>query len=238
MTRALYWEDAYCRQTRARAAAARTEDGNVFAALDATIFYPRGGGQPGDCGELRSADGAPLPVLDTVKDRETGAVWHLLQTDSPPPSGAELELRIDWTRRHGCMRAHTAMHLLCAAIHAPVTGGSMDALRGRIDFDCGALPDKAELEEKINGWITGNASVCARWTDEKELDDNPGLARAMSAPPPRGAGKVRLVEIAGIDLQACGGTHVAALGEIGKFQIRKIENKGRNNRRIQFQLAD
>ena len=237
MTRALYWEDAYLRTAQTRIADVKTENGGALVAPEETVFFPRGGGQPGDCGEVRPKNGAPVAVAETTKDRETGIIWHHLQTDSPPPKGAEITLVLDWARRRQHMRVHTAMHLLCAAVNAPVTGGSIGALRGRLDFDLQTPPDKAEIEEKIRRWIESDAPVLARWTDEKELDENPSLMRAMSAPPPRGGGKVRLVEIAGIDLQACGGTHVASLGEIGALRVKKMEKKGRINRRIIFELG-
>ena len=238
MTLAMYWEDAYCRAAEAEVVGARTTDNGMQIAFNRTIFYPRGGGQPGDCGEV-CINNLRIIVADAIKDRESGIIWHCVAGDSQPKiaTGMRANLILDWTRRHRMMRAHTAMHLLCAAVNAPVTGGGMDELRGRIDFDSEAPFDREEIARKMNEWIAADLPVSIRWADEKELDDNPALIRTMSVSPPRGAGKVRLVQIGDVDLQACGGTHVASLGEIGAASIVKIEKKGRINRRAAFQLA-
>ena len=205
--------------------------------LDRTVFYARGGGQPGDTGVLRW-DGQSMTVADTIKG-EGEAILHLPAPDAPlPPVGAVVEAAIDWDRRHKLMRMHTAMHLLCSLIKgAAVTGGSVGADRSRLDFDLPNPPPKEEIEAGLNALIAADHPVRIEWVEESVLDTDPGLVRTMSVKPPRGTGRLRLMRIgdgadAVVDLQPCGGTHVARTGEIGRMQVVKIENKGKQNRRI------
>ena len=234
-TEELFRDDAYARSCAATVLA--PVGGGVV--LDRTVFYPTGGGQPGDCGRLVVAGGAPaLPVLDAQKGPEPGTVLHLLADDTePPPAGTGVTAEIDWERRYRLMRMHTALHLLCAAVAGAVTGGQIGDGRGRLDFD---LPeqgvDRDALAERIAGWVRDDRPIRTRWIDALELDRRPELVRTMSVKPPRTGGRVRLVEIEGVDLQACGGTHVRSTGEIGAVLIGKIENKGRRNRRVNLSL--
>jgi misacylated tRNA(Ala) deacylase len=203
--------------------------------LDRTVFYARGGGQPGDIGALVWA-GGEIDITDTVK----GEGETILHVPAPggalPPPGTVVSAEINWERRHRLMRMHTAMHLLCSLIKgAAVTGGSVGADRSRLDFDLPASPPKEELETGLNALIAADLPVRIEWVDESVLDTDPGLVRTMSVQPPRGTGRLRLMRIGDgdlVDLQPCGGTHVSRTGEIGPIQVVKIENKGKQNRRI------
>jgi misacylated tRNA(Ala) deacylase len=234
MSEELFREDAYARSCEAQIVA--VVDGGVC--LDRTVFYCQGGGQPGDRGRLQLDGGAALEVVDTVKDG--GHIVHRLAEGSPMPAvGASLVAEIDWTRRHRLMRMHSAMHLLCAAVACPVTGGQVGADRSRLDFDLrGAVVDKDEIAGRVASWIAEDRSIRFMWIDAGELDARPELVKTMSVRPPATSGRIRLVEIAGVDLQACGGTHVRSTGEIGALSVGKIENKGRQNRRITLTLLD
>ena len=211
-----------------------SEPGQIV--LDRTIFYARSGGQPGDMGVLRW-DGGTCAIADTIKG-EAGAVLHVPAADATlPPVGAAVTGEIDWDRRHRLMRMHTAMHLLCSLIKgAAVTGGSVGLDKSRLDFDLPNPPPKEELEAGLNALIDADLPVTFEWVDEARLDADPGLVRTMSVQPPRGTGRLRLMRIGTddnlVDLQPCGGTHVSRTGEIGPMRIVKIENKGRQNRRI------
>jgi misacylated tRNA(Ala) deacylase len=207
--------------------------------LDRTIFYPRGGGQPGDTGKLSWA-GGEIAIADTVKG--TGeTILHVPAPDLPlPAAGTVVSAEIDWDRRHRLMRMHTAMHLLCSLIKgAAVTGGSVGADRSRLDFDLPNPPPKEEIEAGLNALIAADYPVRIEWVDESVLDTDPGLVRTMSVQPPRGTGRLRLMRIGDdVDLQPCGGTHVSCTGEIGPIQVVKIENKGKQNRRITIAPRD
>jgi misacylated tRNA(Ala) deacylase len=204
--------------------------------LDRTIFYARGGGQPGDTGKLWW-EGGEIAITDTVKG-EGETILHVPEAGLPLPAvGTVVSAEIDWDRRHRLMRMHTAMHLLCSVITgAAVTGGSVGAERSRLDFDLPNPPAKEDVEAGLNALIAADHPVRIEWVDESVLDTDPGLVRTMSVKPPRGTGRLRLMRIgdddALIDLQPCGGTHVARTGEIGPIQVVKIENKGKQNRRI------
>jgi misacylated tRNA(Ala) deacylase len=217
---------------------ASTEGGIV---LNRTVFYARSGGQPGDRGTLRWA-GGETPVTEALKG-EGETILHLPAPGAPlPPPGAALEAEIDWPRRHRLMRMHTALHLLCSLLPgAGVTGGSVGEDRSRLDFDLRESPDRTLLEEGLNALIAADHPVIAEWVDESLLDSSPDLVRTLSVKPPRGTGRLRLVRIGAdappIDLQPCGGTHVASTAEIGHVVIQKIENKGRQNRRVVIALA-
>ena len=235
MTEEVFRQDAYARSCEARVTAA--DDSGIR--LDRTVFYPLGGGQPGDSGELALPDGTAIRIIDTRKGGAPGEIVHVPEaTAGPGPggadlAGAEVTARIDWDRRYRLMRIHTCLHLLSALIPAPVTGGSIRDGSGRLDFD---LPestlDKQDLTTRLNRLVDEDHPVNPRWISEEELDANPSLVRTMSVAPPRGRGRVRLLDIAGVDLQPCGGTHVASTGEIGRVRVTKIEKKGRQNRRV------
>lgn len=208
--------------------------------LEATVFYPTGGGQPGDTGTLRLADGRELRVTDTRKGEQPGSILHLIDElpDGLAP-GQTVEARIDWERRYRHMRMHTCLHLLCSLVDAGVTGGSISADKARLDFDLPeATLDKAALSEQLNELVARDRPIDMRWITDAELDAVPELVRTMSVSPPRGSGRVRLVEVEGIDLQPCGGTHVARTGEIGEVLVSKIEKKGRQNRRVIVRFAE
>jgi misacylated tRNA(Ala) deacylase len=234
MTEELFREDAYARRCEATVTAAL--DGGVC--LNRTVFYCQGGGQPGDRGRLAVAGGPALEVVDTI--RAEGRIAHRLADGSETPAaGASLVAEIDWQRRHRLMRMHSAMHLLCAAVACPVTGGQVGADRSRLDFDLqGAAVDKDEVAERVARWIAEDRPIRFMWIDADELDTRPELVRTMSVRPPRIGGRIRLVEVEGVDLQACGGTHVRSTGEIGALTVGKIENKGRQNRRISLTLVE
>lgn len=209
--------------------------------LDRTVFYPQGGGQPGDTGRIILADGTALAVTDTVKGQE-GAILHRVAADAPlPAAGTAVRAELDWDRRFRLMRAHTAMHLLCSLIPgAAVTGGAIGDGKGRLDFDLPEAPDKERLNAALAALIAEDHPISMTWITEEELDANPGLVRTLSVKPPRGAGRVRLVRIgpeaAPVDLQPCGGTHVSSTAEVGRVTVAKVENKGRQNRRIALVL--
>ncbi len=231
MTRRIYTEDAYLRQCPATVEEV-TERGVI---LNATVFYPTGGGQPGDTGTL-SWDGGSATVADTVAD-EHGRIVHILAEDAPRPEpGTNVTAEIDFDRRHRLMRMHTCLHLLSAVLPYPVTGGQVSDGSGRLDFDLPDAPDKAEVEAELNQLIEQDHPVGERWITDEELDAQPELVKTLSVQPPRGAGRIRLLEIPDVDLQPCGGTHVKRTGEIGPVRVRKIEKKGRMNRRVKVEL--
>jgi misacylated tRNA(Ala) deacylase len=233
MTAELFREDAYLKT--ADAVVREALPGGIV--LDRTIFYPMGGGQPGDTGALVRADGTRVAIADTRKG-EAGILHVPAEGAALPAAGERVTLEIDWERRHRHMRMHTSLHLLCAVIPAGVTGGQIGADRSRLDFDPGDVEfDKARIEAEVNRLIGENHPVVPRWVDESELDAKPDLVRTMSVKPPRGTGRLRLLDIAGIDLQPCGGTHVAHTGEIGRVVVEKIESKGKRNRRVVLALA-
>ncbi len=201
-----------------------------------TVFYATGGGQPGDTGTL-TVSGLECAIIGTVRDGD--GIWHQLAEDSSQPVvGDTVTLQIDWARRHRIMRLHSALHMLCATVPAPVTGGSIQSDRARLDFDLPEPIDKDTVNAKLQAVIAQNAPMQTRWITDAELDAQPELVRTLSVQPPRGSGQVRLVEFVGVDLQPCGGTHVASTGEIGPVRVQKIEKKGRQNRRITVVLED
>ncbi|MBA3910635.1 MAG: Ala-tRNA(Pro) hydrolase [Rhodobacter sp.] len=239
MTDHLFRSDAYM-QTAEAVVVAHTPEGAIV--LDRTVFYPTGGGQPGDSGVLDWA-GERMQIATAVKV-EGGGVGLLPAEPLPmPPVGALVRQMLDWNRRHRHMRMHTALHLLSVVIPLPVTGGQIGADRGRLDFDMADPPgDVAALEGVLNSLIARDLPVTDEWITDEELLANPGLVKTMSVHPPIGQGRVRLIRIgegaSQVDLQPCGGTHVAHTGEIGRVTIGKIEKKGRQNRRVQLVLMD
>ena len=239
MTELLFRDDAYLRHAEGVVIGHTAEGGIV---LDRTVFYPTGGGQPGDNG-LIQWQGHKMPIATAMK-AEGGHVALVPSEPMPlPPVGTVLSQRLDWDRRHRHMRMHTALHLLSVVIPLPVTGGQIGAERGRLDFDMPDPPDDiAAIEERLNALIGRDLAVTENWITDDELLANPGLVKTMSVMPPMGQGRLRLVRIGTpdvqIDLQPCGGTHVARTAEIGRVEIAKIEKKGRQNRRVSLSLVD
>ena len=232
----LFRDDAYLKSCEASVVSA-DESG---IRLDRTVFYPMGGGQPGDVGVLRLADGGEIRIVDARKGEGHEDVLHIVDEGTALPApGTAVTAEIDWARRHRLMRMHTCLHLLCAVIEGDVTGGQIGDGKGRLDFN---LPDtqldKERIAAELNRLIAGDPPVGPRWISEAELESNPDLVRTMSVKPPMGSGRVRLLDIPGVDLQPCGGTHVARTGEIGPVAVGKIENKGRQNRRVNLRFAD
>lgn len=236
-TELLFRDDAYARTCQAKVIGVTPEGGVI---LDRTICYAQGGGQPGDVGTMRH-NGVDLPISNTVYGADRSQVLHLIGPEAVAniAPGDAVEIALDWPRRFKRMRVHTALHLLSVVLPYPVTGGAIADGDGRLDFDIpDAGLDKAEITEKLNALIARDAPVTERWITDEELDANPGLVKTMSVKPPRGSGRVRLVEIEGIDLQPCGGTHVRRTGEIGTVAITDIEKKGKQNRRVRMSLVD
>ena len=239
MTGELFRQETYLRDAPARVAA-HTPEGGVI--LENSLFYPTGGGQPGDSGWL-TWDRQELSIATTVRDRDSGRIALVpAEPRALPPVGAYVTQELDWDRRHKHMRVHTALHLLSVVIPYPVTGGQISASHGRLDFNMPDGPqDRGELEEALNYFISLDARVSEDWITEAELDAAPELVKTMSVAPPRGRGDIRLIRIGEpqepIDLQPCGGTHVARTGEIGALRLGKIEKKGRLNRRIYVHLG-
>ena len=199
--------------------------------LDRTVFYPTGGGQPGDTGTLDLAR-----VHDTVKG-EDGTILHLCEGELPGV-GETVTATLDWERRYAHMRMHTALHLLSVAIPFPVSGGSIGAEKSRLDFDMPEAPDDRDaIERALNEMVEADYPIAEEWITDDELAANPALVKTMSVTPPTGQGRVRLVRIGDIDLQPCGGTHVARTGEIGPVRLGKIEKKGKQNRRVSLHFA-
>jgi misacylated tRNA(Ala) deacylase len=238
MTELLYQTDAYLSDAPARVRALTPEGGIV---PDRSLFYPTGGGQPGDSGWLETASGR-IVIATAIKGEAGDVVLVPAAPVTLPPVGAAVTQHLDWARRHRHMRVHTALHLLSVVIPLPVTGGQIGAEKGRLDFLMPEPPqDIAALQAALDALIARDLPVSTVWIDEAELDANPGLVKTLSVAPPRGAGRIRLVRIgdgeARVDLQPCGGTHVARTGEIGAVVFGKVENKGRQNRRVNLHLA-
>ncbi|MGI9309944.1 MAG: alanyl-tRNA editing protein [bacterium] len=237
MTIELFRDDGYLKSCDATVTAI---EGDALC-VDRTVFYPEGGGQPGDSGKLTRADGAELRIADTRKSPQSGAHLHIVEGvegDAMPEVGERVTMEIDWARRHRLMRMHSCMHMLCAAIPAPVTGGSIGDGSARLDFHLPDPPDKRILEDALNRLIAADHPMHLRWISDEEMAQQPELVRTMSVKPPGGTGRVRLVEFAGADLQPCGGTHVASSAEIGAVRVRSIKSKGKQNRRITIAFAD
>ena len=232
MTTPIFRDEPYARE--APATVVRVEPGGIV--LDRTVFYPRGGGQAGDAGELLLADGSRIAITDTLKG-EGGDILHVSASALSLEPGTQVTARIDWERRHRHMRFHTATHLLCAIVPHQTNGCSITADYARLDFDMVEPLDREHLERELARLVAGAHDVKTVWITDEELDAKPDLVRTMSVKPPRGVGKVRLLEIAGVDLQPCGGTHVANTREIGAVRVARIEKKSARTRRVVLEFA-
>jgi len=239
MTELLLRDDAYLKESTARVTAVTDQGGLV---VDRTVFYATGGGQPGDSGRVRWGD-QQITIVSAVKGEGDDIVLVPEEGSLLPPVGTEILQVLGWDRRHRHMRVHTALHLLSVVVPLPVSGGAITAQKGRLDFNMPEAPqDKQALEDQLNDLIARDLPVTDDWITDAELQANPGLVKTMSVMPPMGQGKVRLVRIGQgadqVDLQPCGGTHVARTSEIGRVTLGKIEKKGRQNRRVNVLLAD
>ncbi|MDB5416510.1 MAG: alanyl-tRNA editing protein [Rubritepida sp.] len=238
MTEVLYRADSYLRETTAHVVSADA----AGVVLDRSNFYARAGGQPGDSGTMRW-EGAAAAILEAIKGEGEAILHRLPEGAELPEVGSEVTISLDWERRYRHMRMHTAMHLLCSLIPgAGVTGGQVGAEKSRLDFDLAEPPAKEWLTEQLNALVAADHAISESWITTEELDANPGLVRTMSVQPPRTGGRIRLVRIGAgeppVDLQPCGGTHVRSTGEIGRVEVSKLENKGRQNRRISIILGE
>ena len=235
-TTLLFRDDAYLADCAAQVVRINDRGG---IELDRTVFYATGGGQPGDSGRLVLASGENLSIAVAVYGEDKSEVVHVPEPGARLPApGETVTAEIDWEKRFARMRIHTALHLLTAVLPYPVTGGAIGDGEGRLDFDIpDAGLDKDALTAALAEKIAANADVRDRWITDAELEANPGLVKTMSVKPPMGSGRVRLVEIVGLDLQPCGGTHVRNTAEIGAVLVTNIEKKGRQNRRVRIALA-
>jgi misacylated tRNA(Ala) deacylase len=232
VTQEIFREDAYLRGCDARVVAVTPG----WVELDRTVFYPQGGGQPGDTGTLRRADGAEVAITDTR--HEGDRLLHALPPDAPALEiGEPVVLSLDWERRYAHMRMHTSLHLLGSVLRYGVTGGSIGAQRSRLDFDMQEGVDRERVDRDLNALIEADHPVETLWITSAELDARPELIRTLSVRPPAGAGLIRLLHIPGVDLQPCGGTHVRRTCEIGPVRLGKIEKKGARNRRVYVELV-
>lgn len=242
MTEMLFRDDSYLNGVEAQVTGITPEGGIL---LDRTIFYATSGGQPGDCGLLEIAGGAPLRIETAIHpEGDKNAIAHVAaEGQRLPEAGQEVVCKIDWGRRHRLMRMHTALHLLSVVFPYPVTGGSIGEEKGRLDFNMPDVPDDKEtLEIQLNALVSADHPVTQEWITDEEMAANPDLVKTMNVKPPMGQGRVRLIRIGTgdepVDLQPCGGTHVARTGEIGPLRLGKIEKKGRENRRVNLFFAE
>lgn len=231
MTEQLFREDAYSKACEAIV----TGSGDAAITLDRTIFYPLGGGQPGDTGEIKW-DGGSARIVDTCYG-EDGDIHHLTDEGTAlPAAGTPVTATLDWDRRYLHMRMHTALHLLGSVLQYGVTGGNISATKSRLDFDMEDPVNKEQVTADLQALVAANQPVTHRWITAAELEAQPELVRTMSVQPPKGAGQVRLLEIENIDLQPCGGTHLKSTGEVGSIRVGKVEKKGKRNRRVSILL--
>jgi misacylated tRNA(Ala) deacylase len=235
-TQELFREDSYAKSCEAKVLGINDLGGLI---LDRTVFYPSGGGQPGDAGILKRADGSQIPISTTVYEPDHKTIVHVpAEGAAVVEIGEKVQCVLDWDERYAHMRVHTALHLLCAALPYPVTGGSIGNGKGRLDFDIpDAGLDKDALSEELNKLISRDLPVSISWITDEELEAQPDLVRTMAVKPPMGTGKVRMIAVGDVDLQPCGGTHVANTREIGTAQVSKIEKKGAHNRRVRIVLS-
>ncbi len=236
MTEDLFREDAYLKSCEAVVVGVN-ERGGIL--LDRTVFYPTGGGQPGDSGSLTLEDGTSLQISTTVYGDSLAEIIHVPEDgQSIPAVGTKVTAAVDWERRYKLMRMHTALHIICASLKTQISGCQIAEEESRIDLNLPDPPKKEDVAAAVNAEIARDYTISTRWITDAELDAHPDLIKSMSVTPPRGSGKVRLVGIGeNFDLQPCGGTHVAHTSEIGAVEITKIENKGKQNRRIRIRLA-
>ena len=234
-TSLLFRDDAYL--TTAEAGVISVSDRGIE--LDRTIFYPLGGGQPGDTGIFVRENGERIAIIDTRKGETPDSVRHVPAAGSPTLEAGELlKIELDWDRRYALMRLHTALHVMSCVVIAPVTGGNISPDKARLDFDIDmSLLDAAKIERETNALIAKAIPTETVWITDEELDARPELVKTMSVQPPRGAGRVRLLKIPGIDLQPCGGTHVRNIAEIGAIKVTRIKSEGKHNRRVEISLA-
>jgi misacylated tRNA(Ala) deacylase len=234
-TELLFRKDAYLKTATARVVAV-SERGIEH---DRTIFYPQGGGQMGDTGALVRDSGERIAVADTRKGESPDSVLHVVAAGTAMPAvGENLALEIDWARRYALMRLHTALHVMSCVVVAPVTGGNIAPDKARLDFDIDmSLLDAERITRETNALMERGVATETVWITDDELDARPELVKTMSVQPPRGSGRVRLLRIPGIDLQPCGGTHVANIGEIGAIRVLRIRSEGRRNRRVEIALV-
>jgi len=232
LTTALFREDSYLQSCTA-VVTSTSEQGFC---VDQTVFYPLGGGQPGDTGTA-CWDEKKIDLVDTRNSPE-GVVHVIEPGDEVPTVGSTVKLTLHWDRRFAHMRMHTALHLLGSILKYGVTGGNISAIKSRLDFDTEDSVDKESVGSALNALVAANHPVHCRWISEQELDESPSLVRTMSVQPPRGKGDIRLLEIESVDLQPCGGTHVRSTGEVGAIRIGKVEKKGRRNRRVNIHFED
>ena len=236
-TNCLFRDDSYLKNCEARFVGITDQGGIV---LDRTVFYATSGGQPGDTGALTTQSGARIPITAAVyTDQAKTEIAHVPAPGAPSVTAGDTVIAaIDWDKRYARMRMHTALHLLSVTLPYPVTGGSVGESESRLDFDIpDAGLDKDEITRKVMEMIAADAAVTSRWISDAELEANPGLVKTMSVKPPMGTGRVRLIEIANLDLQPCGGTHVRSTSEIGAVRVTQIEKKGKQNRRVRLALA-
>jgi len=237
MTEFVFRSDSYLRSAAARVTEILPDGGII---LDRTVFYANSGGQPGDSGRLTRADGAVVEIATAIHpDGDKTRIVHLPADGQPALApGDSITAEIDWDRRYRLMRMHTALHLLSVVFPFPVTGGSVQEEKGRLDFDMPEVPsDLGALEARLNEMVKAAHPVTAEWITDEEMAANPGLTKTMNVKPPMGQGRVRLIRIGTVDLQPCGGTHVASTAEIGALKLGKIEKKGAQNRRVHLLFA-
>lgn len=239
MTEFLFRDDAYLRSVKARVVAIR-EDGGIV--LDRTIFYAASGGQPGDRGRLVGSDGESVAIADTIHpDGDKTAIVHVPTQEHAHSlsAGDVVTAELDWDRRYRLMRMHTALHLLSVALPYPVTGGSIGEDKGRLDFDMPEVPgDLNAIQDELNAMVSADHPVTSEWISDEEMLEKSDLIKTMKVKPPMGQGRVRLIRIGDVDLQPCGGTHVARTSEIGQLALGKIEKKGKQNRRVSLLFAN
>lgn len=238
MTQFLFRDDSYLPSVEATVTAV-SEDGGIV--LDRTVFYAASGGQPGDSGEIRRADGGVIAIATAIHPEgdKTRIVHVPAERQATVVVGETVTVAIDWERRYRLMRMHTALHLLSVVFPFPVTGGSVGDDKGRLDFDMPAMPEElGALEEALNVMVAADHAVTAEWITDAEMAANPELIKTMNVKPPMGQGRVRLIRIGDVDLQPCGGTHVRRTGEIGRLRLGKIEKKGKQNRRVGLLFAE
>lgn len=228
-----FYRDPY--QTELTTEVVSLEDQRLV--LADTLFYPHGGGQPGDTGQV-SINGQTIEIIDTRYSKDRSHIEHHLAEAPEVTAGDQAVLTLNWERRYRHMRMHTCLHVLCHLIKDPVTGGNVGTDQSRAEFDLTSPVDKTELEAQLNALIKQGAGVSSEWLPESILDEQPDLVRTMSVKPPRGHGDIRMVRIEGLDFQPCGGTHLKNIAEIGEVRIPSIKSKGKQNKRINIELVD